>query len=64
MRNFKTLMRIFRMLLFGFMLAVCIIMGVAPVIPRRKDEVAIEIKAEETEKNEAFTAAINLPDRL
>jgi len=44
------------MLLFALMLAVCMVMGVAPVIPKRKKEIAVEIKMEETENNEAGTA--------
>jgi hypothetical protein len=56
MRNTKKLMRLTRMLLFGFMLAVCIVMGVAPVIPKRKEQATIEIKMEETERKEDTTA--------
>ena len=48
------------MLLFGFMLAICIVMGVAPVIPRRKEQVAIEVKMEETTEKENTTAVFNL----
>jgi type IV secretory pathway component VirB8 len=60
MSNLKQLMRLFRMALFGFMLAVCIVMGVAPVIPKRKEEFTVEIKMEETEKKEAPTATITV----
>ncbi len=39
--------RLFRILLFAFMFAVCMVLGIAPIIPRRKDSFAIEIKAAE-----------------
>jgi len=60
MRKLKSLVRFLRMLLFGFMLAICIVMGVAPVIPRRKEQVAIEVKMEETTEKENTTAVFNL----
>jgi hypothetical protein len=37
------------------MLAVCMVIGVAPIIPKRKEQFAIEIKMEETEKKEKST---------
>jgi hypothetical protein len=37
------------------MFAVCMVMGVAPVIPKRKEPFAIEIKMEETGKKEETT---------
>jgi len=41
-----------RVLLFAFMFAVCMILGVAPVIPNRKEQVTIEIKMDESENEE------------
>lgn len=58
MRNAKKLMRLIRILLFGFMLAACIVMGVAAVIPKRKEQAGIEIKIEETESKENTTVNI------
>jgi hypothetical protein len=60
MVHFKRLLRFCRMLMFGFMLAVCMVMGVAPVIPKRKEEVAIEVKMEKTEKNEDTPSKLNI----
>lgn len=47
------------LLFFAFMLAVCVIMGVAPVIPKRKEQFAIEAKMEQTqnEDEKAFSLA-------
>lgn len=47
----KKVTRFLHMVIIGFMLAVCIVMGVAPVIPKRKEQYNIEIKIEEDEKN-------------
>ena len=43
-------MRFFRIFLFAFMFAVCMVMGIAPVIPKRKGQFEIEVKMDETEK--------------
>ena len=40
------------------MLAVCIVMGVAVVIPKRKDELGIEIKIMEQEQKKDSAAEI------
>lgn len=45
-------MRFFRMLLLAFMFAVCMVMGIAPFIPKRKEPFEIEVKIEETEKGD------------
>ena len=45
-------MRFFRMLLLAFMFAVCMVIGIAPVIPKRKESFEIEVKIEETEKGD------------
>jgi hypothetical protein len=58
MRKLKKIIRLLHLLLFGFMLAVCIVMGVAPFIPKRKQEFTVEIKMEETEKKEETTACL------
>ena len=43
-------MRFFRIILLAFMFAVCMVMGIAPVIHKRKEQFEIEIKIEETGK--------------
>jgi type IV secretory pathway component VirB8 len=60
MRNFKNLMRFFRLLLFAFMLAVCMVMGIAPVIPKRKEQFAVEIKMQETTKEDGTILSIDV----
>lgn len=45
-------MKLTRILLFSFMFAVCMIIGVVPVIPKRKEQFAAEMKIESTENRE------------
>ena len=52
MKKIKTIIRFFRILLFAFMFAVCMVMGIAPVIPKRKEQFEIEIKVTDTESKE------------
>ena len=54
----KRLVRLLRILLFAFMLAVCMALGIAPVIPKRKDEIAIEIIMKETAIVEKSTITV------
>jgi hypothetical protein len=42
----KKLSRILWILFFAILLSVCIFLGVVPVLPKRKEQVAIEIKME------------------
>jgi hypothetical protein len=42
----------------GFMLAVCIVLGVAIVIPKRKDEVFVEAAIAEADDNKKTAAVI------
>ena len=58
MKTFKTPVKLLRLLLFSFMFAVCMILGVVPVIPKRKDEYAVEMKIETIEKKETETDKI------
>lgn len=60
MKKIKQLIWIIRVLLFAFMLAVCMVLGIAPVIPKRKEEISIETKIKETEKPELTTGNIKL----
>ena len=43
-------MRFFRIFLFAFMFAVYMVMGIAPIIPKRKERFEIEVKMDEAEK--------------
>jgi hypothetical protein len=59
-KNLGKTIRFFRILLFAFMLAVCMFFGVAPVIPKRKEQFSVEIKMEEAEKEEDTLTKVNL----
>lgn len=52
MNRLNRILRILRILLFAFMFAVCMLLGVAPVIPNRREQVTIEIKMDESENEE------------
>ena len=39
-------------LLLAFMLSVCVVMGIAPVIPKRKEQYAIEMTVEQADKKD------------
>jgi hypothetical protein len=49
---FKKAVRFFRILFFAFMFAVCMVMGIVPIIPKRKKEFEIEVKIADTESEE------------
>ena len=51
------------LLFFAFMLAVCVIIGVAPVIPKRKEQFAIEVKMEQTQNEEEKTISLTQSQR-
>ena len=42
------------------MFSVCMVLGVAPIIPKRKEQVAIEIKMEESENKTDETETVVL----
>jgi hypothetical protein len=42
------------------MLAICMLIGIAPLLPKRKESYAVEIKMEETESSEDNNSTINL----
>ena len=52
MNMLKTIAKLLRLLLFSFMFAVCMVLGIVPIIPKRKEEYAIEIQLEASEKKE------------
>ena len=64
MKSAKQLIRFLRTVLFGFMLAVCVVIGVAPIIPKRKKQFTIEIKMVEPGGIENTTAKINGVEKL
>ncbi len=51
MNKLKKCLRFSGQLLFACMFAVCMVMGVVPIVPKRKEQFEIEIKAEQTEKD-------------
>ncbi len=57
------LMRFFRIFLLGFLLAVCIVLGVTPIIPKRKEQFSIEIKLEENDENKEAPTCFNLLEK-
>jgi hypothetical protein len=60
MKTLKKVFRIFRIFLFAFMLAICMVVGIAPLLTKRKESYAVEIKIEETESSEDNNSTINL----
>ena len=58
MKFFKELKRFLMLLFFAFMLAVCVIIGVAPVIPKRKEPFSIEVKIEQTQNDDEKTISL------
>ena len=56
MNNIKKLVGIFRLVLFALMLSVCMVLGIAPVLPKRKEETAVEIKLKENDLENNTTA--------
>jgi hypothetical protein len=49
---FRKIIRALRTLLVGSLLAICVVIGVVPVLPERKGSFTIEIKVEEEENTE------------
>lgn len=58
MKFIKKLISFLRLLLFTFMLAVCMVMGIAPIIPRRKEQFSIEVKTEQTQSENKKTVSL------
>jgi hypothetical protein len=52
MKILKKIVRFFRVLFFAFMFAVCMVMGIVPIVSKRKEECEIEIKIADTENEE------------
>jgi hypothetical protein len=48
MKFTKRIFRFLRILLFAFMFAVCLVLGIVPIIPKRKEESADEVTIKET----------------
>ena len=59
MKFLRKLSKFLWLFFFAFMLAVCIFIGVAPIIPKRKEEFSIEVKMEQPqeENNTAYNNA-------
>ena len=52
MKNIKNIAYTLWRLFFAILLAACIVLGVAPVIPKRKEQFLTEAKAEQAQKND------------
>ena len=50
MKYIKRILQLFRILLFAFMISVCMVLGVVPIIPKRKEQPEIEIKMEDADQ--------------
>ena len=51
MKILKGLLKFSGRLLIGIMFAACMVAGVVPILPKRKEQFAIEIKMENVEKD-------------
>ena len=58
MNFLKKLIKFLMLLFFAFMLAVCMVMGIAPVIPKRKEQFAIEVKMEQPQNEDGKTISL------
>jgi len=60
MNYIKRILCFSRIFLFAFMFSVCMVLGVVPIIPKRKEQVAVEIKMEESENKMDETETVAL----
>ena len=56
MKILKGLLKFSAGLLIGIMFATCMLVGVVPILPKRKEQFAIEIKIENVEKDNKNSA--------
>jgi hypothetical protein len=61
MKILKKLVRVSRLLCFAFLFAMCMVLGVVPIMPKRKEQFDIEVKIELTEKERENTASFSEP---
>jgi hypothetical protein len=59
MKWFKKILKLLGFFLFAILLSACLVIGVAPVLPKRKEQFAVEIKIEVVEKKETNTVKMN-----
>ena len=57
MNKLKKCLKFSGQLLFACMFAACMVVGVVPIIPKRKEQFEIEIKVEQTEREMKNTAS-------
>ncbi|MEO6315404.1 MAG: hypothetical protein ABIU63_18945 [Chitinophagaceae bacterium] len=62
MKYLKKIFKFFGLLLFGCMFALCMVVGVVPIIPKRKEQFSIEIKMENIETETHHTANFVQPE--
>lgn len=60
MKMLKKICRFSGLLFIGFMFAVCMVTGVVSIIPKRKEQFAIEIKIENIEKEDQHSTGFDL----
>ena len=63
MKMMKKIIRFTGLLCIGFMFAVCMVLGVVPIIPKRKEQFEIEIKAEDSKEKMEDTKTFILPQK-
>lgn len=59
MKFFKRIFRFLRILLFAFMFAVCMVLGIVPIIPKRKEESADEATITDPKDDGSETVLFN-----
>ena len=62
MRMLKKMLKFSGMLLIGFMFAVSMVLGIVPIVPKRKEQFEIEVKMDEIEKGIDAKETINLSE--
>jgi hypothetical protein len=58
MQLIKKLFRLIGVLFFAILFSVCMVAGVVPVLPKRKEQVDVEVKIEPEKKKEFCSAKL------
>jgi len=59
----KITFQFLRILLFAFIFSVCMVLGIVPIIPKRKEQPEIEIKMEESDEKGTTNNESNAMDK-